>query len=353
MSNPDPGPGPGSDPGPPLAAIFACAGPALSDAERSFFADARPLGFILFRRSCENPAQLRRLVADLRAAAGRPDAPVLIDQEGGRVARLGPPHWKPRPPARRFGALAGRDLAAAREAATANARLIAADLAALGIDVDCAPVLDVPAAGAHDVIGDRAYGADPALVAALGRAACDGFLAGGVLPVVKHVPGHGRARADSHVALPIVDAPRERLRAADFPPFRALADMPLAMTAHVVYSDIDAAAPASASPRVIEEVVRGEIGFEGALISDDIGMGALDGPLGRRAKAVLAAGCDLVLHCSGDPGEMAEVAEAAGPLGGAALARVERALARRRAPAPVDAAALEARLAELLPPAAA
>ena len=332
----------------PLAVIVTCSGTELSDDERAFFAESQPLGFILFQNNCESPAQIRRLVAELRQTVGRDDAPVLIDQEGGRVARLGPPHWKPRPPARTFAELAGRDLAAAREATTINAQLIAADLADLGITVDCAPVLDVPVAGAHDVIGDRAYGTDPERVATLGRAACDGFLAGGVLPVVKHIPGHGRARADSHVELPVVDASRDQLRSTDFHPFEALADMPFAMVAHVLYSDIDATAPATASPGVIDGVIRGDIGFDGVLVSDDIGMEALKGTPGQRASAILAAGCDVVLHCSGNLDEMADVAEVTTPLGGAALARVEHALARLTKPAAVDVAALEARLSDLL-----
>lgn len=296
------------------ALVFGCAGPTLTDAERTFFCDVNPLGFILFARNCETPAQVSALVGNLRECVGRPDAPVLIDQEGGRVARLRPPHWRSAPPAAVFGAIARRDSAAAVEAVRLNARLLAAELMALGIDVDCTPVVDVPAIGSHDVIGDRAFCGDPETVAMLGRAACEGFLQGGVLPVIKHVPGHGRARADSHVALPVVDATLDDLRETDFVPFAALADMPLAMTAHVLYPAVDADRPATLSPRVIAEVIRGEMGFSGVLISDDIGMGALGGPFAERAAAALDAGCDVVLHCSGDLDEMRAVAEAGRPL---------------------------------------
>ena len=320
--------------------------------ERALFRASRPLGFILFARNCVDPGQLRRLVAELRAAIESPDAPVLIDQEGGRVARLGPPHWRKPPPARVFGALAERDREAGREATVLNARLIGRELASLGITVDCTPVLDVPAADGHDIIGDRAFAVDPALVAELGRASCDGLLAEGVIPVIKHVPGHGRARADSHKELPSVDAPLADLRRVDFPPFRDLADAPWAMTAHVLYRAIDPKRAASISPRVIAEVVRGEIGFDGLLVSDDLNMQALSGTLAERAGAVLAAGCDVALHCSGVFAEMAAVAEATPPMSAAAMARLARAEAMRRdrqraAPA-MTAGEISARLDALL-----
>lgn len=322
MSNPEPAI--------PRAVIFGCAGPALTADERALFRASRPLGFILFARNCVDPDQLRRLVGEMRAATDSADAPVLIDQEGGRVARLGPPHWRKPPPAQVFGRLAARDRAAAREATMLNARLIGRELIGLGITVDCTPVLDVPAPDGHDIIGDRAFGTDPALVADLGRASCDGLLAEGVIPVVKHVPGHGRARADSHKELPAVDASTAELRKLDFPPFRDLADAPWAMTAHVLYRAFDADRCASVSPRVIGDVIRGEIGFEGVLLSDDLNMQALSGTLAGRARAVLAAGCDVALHCSGVFAEMAAIAEATPPLSAAAMARVARGEALRR-----------------------
>jgi beta-N-acetylhexosaminidase len=232
---------------PPTAAIFGCTGPTLTPAERNFFVAARPAGFILFARNCRDPAEVKALVAALREAGGRADAPVLIDQEGGRVARLKPPHWRHPPAAAVFGALHARDRAAALEACRLNARLIAHELEALGIDVDCAPVLDVPQPGSHDIVGDRALARDAATVAALGRAWCEGFAAGGVAPVLKHVPGHGRARADSHEALPVVESARGELAAIDFAPFRALADAPWAMTAHVLYTALDRREPATSA----------------------------------------------------------------------------------------------------------
>ncbi len=312
-----------SDRARPRPVIFGCAGERLGAAERRFFAEADPLGFILFRRNCREPGQLRDLVASLRDCVGRADAPVLIDQEGGRVARLGSPHWRRHP--------AAAELAREGEAAVfGTAREIAADLAGLGITVDCAPVLDLRIAGADQVIGDRSFGADPAAVARFGRAWCDGLLAGGVLPVLKHIPGHGRARADSHVACPAVDAAADELAASDFAPFRALAEMPWAMTAHVVYTAFDPDAPATLSSSVIGGAIRGTIGFDGVLISDDLSMGALSGPLGARAAAALAAGCDLALHCSGRLAEMEEIAAATGPLAAATAARLARGEAMRR-----------------------
>ena len=332
--------------------IFGCAGPALSADERALFRGCRPLGFILFARNCVDPDQLRRLVAEMRAAVDSADAPLLIDQEGGRVARLGPPHWRKPPPAMVFGRLAARDRAAAREATTLNGRLIGRELIGLGITVDCTPVLDVPAPDGHDIIGDRAFGTDPALVADLGRASCDGLLAEGVIPVIKHVPGHGRARADSHKELPAVDVPVADLRKVDFPPFRNLADAPWAMTAHVLYRAIDPIRCASVSPRVIGDVIRGEIGFDGLLLSDDLNMQALSGTLAQRARAVLAAGCDVALHCSGVFAEMAAIADATPPMTAASMARVARAEAlrrdRQRAAPAMTAAEMSARLDALL-----
>ncbi|MBI4185207.1 MAG: beta-N-acetylhexosaminidase [Proteobacteria bacterium] len=333
---------------PPRAAIFGCAGARLVEAERAFFAEADPLGFILFARNCVDPAQVAALVAALRGCVGRADAPVLIDQEGGRVARLRPPHWRAPPTGMRFGDLWAGAPRVAEEAVRLNARLIAAELSPLGITIDCAPVLDVAQPGAHEVIGDRAFAGDAEAVTRLGRAFADGLGEGGVLPVAKHVPGHGRATVDSHAELPVVAAPLAALRAVDFPPFRALNDLPLAMTAHVVYRAIDADNPATTSARVIAEVIRGEIGFEGMLVSDDLSMGALTGTLAGRAERALAAGCDVVLHCNGRMAEMLAVAGAAPRLAGPALARVEAALARRRAGGPFDAEAALRRLGTLL-----
>ena len=328
------------------AVIFGCAGLELSADERAFFRDADPLGFILFARNVETPEQVRALVADLRDAVGRESAFVLIDQEGGRVARLRPPHWRAAPPAGRIGALYGRDEAAGLEAAHLNARLLADELHDLGIDVDCAPVLDLLLPGAHDIIGDRAFGADPDAVAALGRAACEGFMSGGVMPVIKHVPGHGRALQDSHKALPIVATGLDELDRTDFAPFRALSDMPAAMTAHVVYSAIDPDAAATVSPTAIDDIIRKRIGFGGLLISDDLSMEALQGSLGSRAAAARRAGCDIVLHCNGVMGEMQQVVAECAPLSPDCDRRVQAARARLvRTPAPQD---MVQRLATLL-----
>ncbi|HZC15797.1 MAG TPA: beta-N-acetylhexosaminidase [Caulobacteraceae bacterium] len=323
------------------ACILGCAGPRLSEAEQAFFRETRPWGFILFRRNVESPDQVRALTEALRASVDRPDAPVLIDQEGGRVQRLGPPHWPIYPPGRAYGQL---DPSLRRETARLGARLIAHDLTAVGINVDCLPVLDVPAAGAHDVIGDRAYAATPDEVADLGRAAAEGLMSGRVLPVIKHIPGHGRAGADSHHALPVVGASLAELEATDFAPFQALADMPMAMTAHVVYTAVDADRPATTSRLVIDEIIRGRIGFRGLLMSDDLSMKALSGDLSELARASLAAGCDVALHCNGDMGEMRAVVEGSVALGGAAEARADAALARIvSAPEPFDAVEARAR----------
>ena len=330
------------------AVILGCAGLVLGDAERRFFRDADPLGFILFARNCTDPDQVRSLVAELRDCVGRADAPVLIDQEGGRVARLGPPHWRAAPPARRFAEIAERDRDRAVEAARLNAHLIAAELFQLGITVNCAPVLDVVQADAHPIIGDRAFGARPEMAALLGWAVCEGLLDGGVMPVIKHIPGHGRATADSHEALPVVEAPRAELEAVDFAPFRALNYMPWAMTAHVVYRDIDPDGPATTSAPVIAEAIRGTIGFDGVLLSDDIAMKALEGDIGWRAEAALAAGCDVVLHCSGEFDDMKKVAAATGLLSDAALDRLVRSAGKWRAPMALNTANALARLHGLL-----
>ncbi|CAK0765184.1 beta-N-acetylhexosaminidase [uncultured Gammaproteobacteria bacterium] len=334
---------------PPLrAVVFGCAGTVLSDQERAFFRRTNPLGFILFRRNCDSPEQVRALVVDLRTTIGREDAPVLIDQEGGRVARLRPPNWPEHPSARTFGELAGRNRAAGREAAWINARLLAETLHELGINVDCAPVCDVPVPGAHDIIGDRAFAEDPQVVAELARASCEGLLAGGVLPVIKHIPGHGRARSDSHDELPVVNSSFGSLNKSDFPPFRALADLPLGMVAHVVYAAIDHEQPASTSAKVISQVIRRDLGFNGLLFSDDLSMKALDGTLAERATAVLEAGCDIVLHCNGNAEEMAEIAAVTPELTGPSLARWLYAQGFTRTPHPVNTVELRARLEALL-----
>ena len=332
------------------AVIFGCAGPALLARERDFFAEVRPWGFILFKRNCETPDQVRRLVDGLRAAVDCADAPVLIDQEGGPVQRLAAPRWRRIPAAAAFGELAAVDPLAAEEACRLNARLIAAELTELGIDVDCLPCLDVRQADGHGVIGDRAFGCEPGLVARLGRAVADGLLAGGALPVIKHIPGHGRARVDSHDRLPRVDAAREELEAVDFAPFQALADLPMAMTAHVLYAALDDERPATTSPTVIAECIRGRIGFDGLLMSDDISMRALSGDVATRCRAALRAGCDVVLHCNGDFEIMQAVSGAVGPLRDAALARAERVSAWRRPAVPFDAAEAAAHLDALLAP---
>lgn len=311
----------------PRAIILGCAGERLTPEERGFFAEADPFGFVLFRRNCAEPDQVRALVSEMRASVGRDNAPVLIDQEGGRVARLRPPHWRAYPAAAEIGALPDP---LAEGAARLGARLIAEDLWEAGITVDAAPVLDLPAADADPVIGDRAYGTEPARVVRLGRAVCEGLLAGGVLPIVKHIPGHGRARVDSHRALPRIEASRAELANWDFAPFRALASMPWAMTAHIVFAAIDDTAPATFSRRVIDEVIRREIGFDGVLVSDDISMGALTGSLAERTHRALEAGCDLALHCSGVLDEMIEIAAVAPPVSAVAQARIERAEGLRR-----------------------
>lgn len=330
----------------PRSVLFGCEGLRLSDAEKAFFREADPLGFILFQRNCADPDQVRALTAALRDCVGRADAPVLIDQEGGRVQRLRPPHWKRRPAMRDVGSIYARDPQRGVRLAWVLARAIAAELRAVGITVDCAPVLDVPVAGAHDVIGDRAFSDRVAAIAALGQAQISGFLDGGVLPVIKHIPGHGRARADSHHELPVVDTDVGTLEATDFAPFRLLNHAPLAMTAHVVYTAIDSAAPATLSPRMIGDIVRGSIGYDGCLMSDDLSMKALSGSFEQRTRAALDAGCDVVLHCNGLMDEMEPIAAATPRLKGDALRRTRAALAQLKPPKPVDLAALEDDLAQ-------
>jgi beta-N-acetylhexosaminidase len=331
------------------AFISGIAGPALNENERTFLRDAQPWGIILFRRNVGSPSALRALTDDLRSTLGR-DAPIFVDQEGGRVQRLGPPRWPAYPPGAAYGALYDRDREAGLAAARLGARLIAADLAALGIDVDCWPVADVPIPGADPVIGDRAYGHDAGKVALLAGAIAEGLGAGAVLPVLKHIPGHGRATADSHVKLPVVAAERTLLEATDFAVFRALAALPMAMIAHVVFTAIDPVAPASVSPIIVGEVIRDSIGFAGLLMSDDISMGALSGSIGERTRAAIAAGCDLVLHCNGEMSEMRAVASAAPVLAGEAARRASIALAAKRTEDPIDLAAGRAEFLRLMRP---
>ncbi len=307
------------------AFICGLAGQRLEPEEKDFLRDARPWGVILFRRNVESREQLRALTDVLRDALGDDRLPILVDQEGGRVQRLAPPQWRAYPSAASYERL-GADVETAARLAFLGARLMAHDLREVGLTIDCLPVLDTPQPGAHQVIGDRGYSGDPTSVARIGRAAAEGLLAGGVLPVMKHVPGHGRAGADSHFELPRVTASLQTLREADFAPFAANADLPLAMTAHVVFEAIDPDRPASLSPEVLGRIVRGEIGFDGLLMTDDLSMKALSGDLRDLAERAAAAGCDLVLHCNGDLSEARRVAEGAPLLSGASLERAERAL---------------------------
>lgn len=324
------------------AVILGCSGTTLTPEETAFFRDVRPWGFILFKRNIGTPDEVRALTAALRETVSRSDAPILIDQEGGRVQRMGPPHWPKYPSGRRVGALP-------LDLARLGARLMAHDLAEVGINVDCAPMLDVPVAGSDDIVGDRAFGTDPEAVIATGRAVAEGLMAGGVLPVIKHMPGHGRATCDSHLALPEVAADRASLAQSDFRPFRALADLPLAMSAHVVFTAIDPERPATLSPTVIREIVRREIGFDGLLMTDDLSMHALQGPFRARTEAAFAAGLDVVLHCNGRMDEMQGVAEATPLLTGDPARRAKAALARLAAPQPFDVAEARARFEAALP----
>jgi len=330
------------------AFITGVSGTELGAAERAFIAEARPWGFILFKRNVETPEQVASLVSGLRDAAGRADTPILIDQEGGRVQRLGPPHWPAYPAGAVFGALYDIERALGLKAAHLSARLIAADLAALGLTVDCLPLADVPVAGADAVIGNRAYGTEPSKVAAIARAVTDGLEEGGILPVLKHIPGHGRATADTHFKLPVVDTPRKELERTDFAAFQPLADLPMAMTAHVVFSALDPAQPATTSATMVDQVIRGVIGFQGLLMSDDVSMNALAGSLAERTRAIFAAGCDIVLHCNGKLDEMRDVASETPELSGKALERARKALASRKAPKPFDRVAARAELDALI-----
>ncbi len=318
------------------AFISGCAGMALTAEEITFFKRTSPWGLILFKRNVESPAQLTKLTADFREAVGRKDAPVLIDQEGGRVQRMGPDTWRKYPSARLFGDLYKRDKVAGLRAARAAGRLMGEDLAAVGITSDCLPVLDVPQPGAHDVIGNRAYAMEVEQVMALARAHTAGVMEAGVMPVMKHIPGHGRSEVDSHHNLPVVKASRAELEAIDFPPFAAFADLPMAMTAHVIFTALDSKNPATLSRKVIKSVIREQIGFQGLLMTDDLSMKALSGTFKEKVDAALQAGCDVVLYCYSDIGQMEQVAAAAGPLKSKALRRAKAALKTRRKPLPFD-----------------
>jgi beta-N-acetylhexosaminidase len=332
----------------PRAFITGVAGTELSAIEREFIRTERPWGFILFKRNIDAPAQVTNLITELRKSVDDPDAPVLIDQEGGRVQRFGPPHWPVYPPGALFGTLYDIDSVLGRNAARQSARLIAADLIELGVTVDCLPLADVPIAGADAVIGNRAYGTDPAKVADIARAVTEGLERGGVLPVLKHIPGHGRATADTHFRLPVVDTSRAELERTDFAAFQPLADLPMAMTAHVVFSALDPVQPATTSATIIQQVIRGVIGFQGLLMSDDVSMNALAGSIAERTRAIFTAGCDMVLHCNGKLDEMREVARATPELSGQGLERARRALASRQAPQPFDRPAARAELDALI-----
>lgn len=330
------------------ALIIGLAGPTLTANEAAFIRDVQPCGLILFARNCVSSEQISALVAEFRAALGSESALVLIDQEGGRVQRIRPPVGRALPPAAAYAALYRHDPELACRAAWTTARLLADDLTALGIDTNCAPVLDVPVPGAHDIIGDRAYGQSPGQVSALGLAVAEGFLAGGMLPVIKHIPGHGRATADSHLELPVVTTPASELTVSDFAPFKALSYLPLAMTAHVVFTALDPGAPASTSEIVVRDVIRREIGFDGFLMSDDLGMKALAGDMRDRAHAVIAAGSDAALHCSGNLEEAKAAAAGVPRLDGAAQRRFDQALAKRWRRDPFDKQAAEAALTQVL-----
>jgi beta-N-acetylhexosaminidase len=329
------------------AFISGCAGTRLTPEEIDFFAAEQPWGLILFKRNCRDADEIAELVADFRDSVGRPGAPVLIDQEGGRVQRLQPPEWPAYPPGRVLGTIGEADAEEGARAAWLQARLIASDLADLGITVDCLPVLDVIVPGATEGIGNRSFGGDPALVTRLGQATVDGLAAGGILPVMKHMPGHGRATADSHHALPVVDADLATLGTSDFVPFAALADLPMAMTSHVVYTAIDPDNPATTSKAVIGDIIRKRINFAGLLMSDDVSMGALSGDYADRAAAIFGAGCDIVLHCNGRIEEMRAIAGAAPVLAGEAGERAARALQMRTMPLPFDRQAGRAELVVL------
>ena len=309
-----------------IAAIFGLSGLDLSAEVRDFFREAEPAGYILFGRNLADKAQVRALTDSLRTLHGRDDLPIMIDQEGGRVQRMKPPVWPAFPAGQRFADLYAISPISAMQAARLNAAALGVSLAEAGISIDCLPLLDVRQPGAHDVIGDRALGAEPMQVAALGRAVLDGLADAGVGGIVKHIPGHGRASVDSHKSLPVVDADVEELE-QDIAPFRALAHAPMAMTAHIVFTAWDAERPATLSPIVIEDVIRGQIGFDGLLFSDDLDMEALDGSVPDRAEAAIKAGCDIALNCWAKMDDMQGIAQRLGPIGSDARRRLDSASA--------------------------
>lgn len=332
---------------PPKAVIAGFSGKELTPEEQSFFSKNNPLGFILFGRNIEDKAQVKRLVRSLKECVQREDVPILIDQEGGRVARLKKPHFRGAPPAGVFASIAKFSPETAKEGVYLNALLMAKELHELGITVDCAPVADVPVPGAHDIIGDRAYGNTPEKVTYLARAVAEGLLQGGIIPIMKHIPGHGRAYADSHEDLPVVDASKKTLEQWDFATFKALADIPWAMTAHILYTALDAKRPATLSPDVIE-MIRHDIGFNGVLISDDLSMKALKGSFADRTQSALNAGCDIVLHCNGEMQEMEEIMAHATFLSDQAITRLEAGKKRLQHENMPDVMSMEARLGDIL-----
>lgn len=328
--------------------VFGIKGKTLTADEEALFRDANPAGYILFSRNLETPSQVKKLTERLRELTENNEVLIMIDQEGGRVQRLRPPHWREYPPMSVFGERAEENIDEAVACVYLNYRLISLDLRALGINVNCAPVLDLPVKGSHRIIGDRAFSNNPQTAAKLGHAACDGLLAGGVLPVIKHIPGHGRATADSHVELPRIDTPLHKLREKDFIPFKALCDMPAAMTAHIVYTEIDAGAPCSASSTVIKETIRTEIGFKGLLFSDDVCMRALKGPVNARVASVLGAGCDIALHCDGNYRDMVAIAKSCPQITRAAIKRLNTAKRLIRDSDKFDAQAAKDRISAFL-----
>lgn len=332
----------------PRALIVGLAAHELSAAEREYLSRVEPWGVILFGRNVDTAEQVRILTSQIRMALGRADAPILVDQEGGRVQRLGPPNWPSYPSAGDIGRLYRRDPAAGLAASRLASRLIAHDLHSVGISVSCLPVLDLRLDTTHGVIGDRAYSDDPQAVGELGGAAARGLLEGGCLPVMKHVPGHGRAECDSHFELPVVTDGESTLRTTDFVPFRRLNALKMAMTAHIRYQALDAERPATLSPLIISKVIRGEIGFDGLLMSDDLSMNALSGTIAERARQCVDAGCDVALHCNGEMDEMASLVEAVPPLEGASLRRAGEALGSLRRPVRIDAARAMAELEGLM-----
>lgn len=337
----------------PRAVIYGFEGLALNQAETGFFRDTDPWGYILFARNVDNPDQLLKLTDALRELSGRSDVPILIDQEGGRVARLRSPHWRDAPAGAVFGEAFARNRKTGTQACWINARLLAHELTASGINVNCVPMLDIRAEGSNDtVIGDRAWSSDPEVVSILGRASAEGLLAGGVLPVIKHLPGHGRSVIDSHEGLPVVKASLEELEKSDFIPFRALRDLPLGMTGHLIFTSIDDKVPSTLSKRVIDEAIRsdapGRIGFDGLLMTDDLSMGALQGDFKARTRAALEAGCDMILHCNGEMAEMQAIATEVPLLAGRALERARKATDALRTPDDFDPLAARNRLQEIV-----